>query len=206
MVEIKKIISFECDENCYLVHNGRDGVLIDPGTDGKKIAAECEGINILYIFLTHCHYDHVCSVEKLKEDFGAKVVSSKRCSENLSDRIKNASYLFGEEKSFSPSDITLSDGERINTPVGEFLCIFTPGHTDCSVSYIVSDHLFTGDTLFKLNVGRWDLETGNYTDLENSVRNIIYSMPEELTVHPGHGHDSTVGYEKKYNLFIKAEK
>ena len=205
-MEIKKIISFECDENCYLVSDGKNGIIIDPGCDADKILAECEGIDIQYIFLTHCHYDHVKSVGRIKEEKGAKSVSSVKCSENMQDRIKNVSYLFEDEESFPPADIVLSDGEVFGTKIGDVKCIYTPGHTDCCACFIIGEHVFTGDTLFKLNVGRWDFETGSYEALENSVRNRIYTLPDEFFVYPGHGHDTTVGYEKKYNLYIKAEK
>ena len=83
-------------------------------------------------------------------------------------------------------------------------CIYTPGHTDCSVCFLAENSLFSGDTLFFESVGRWDFETGNFQELENSVRNKLYSLPDDTKVYPGHGRQTSIGYEKK-NGFFKEE-
>lgn len=205
-MEIKKIISPSCSENCYFVRNGKSGIIIDPGVDSERILSECGGLKIEYIFLTHCHYDHVFSASFIKSRTGALVVSSKKCAKNLPDSVKNASCLFNDDRDFMPPDVILPDRGGIKTAVGEVFCIYTPGHTDCSVCYVIGGHIFSGDTLFRLSVGRWDLKTGNLAQLEDSVKNKLYSMPEDMALHPGHGEDSTVGYEKKNNLYIKADR
>lgn len=202
-MQIKKIISWECDENCYLVSEGNSGILIDPGVSGKDITDACKGINIEYIFLTHSHFDHVESVAEIKEKTGAKVIASQKCSENLGDNIKNVSYLFGEDKSFAPADIIVGDKEVIKTSFCDVKCIFTPGHTDGSVSFVIEGHVFTGDTIFRMSVGRWDLPTGNFSELENSVKERIFTLPDNFTIHSGHGADSSVGFEKANNPYVK---
>ncbi len=205
-MEIKKIVSFSHDQNCWLIYNGNTGILIDPGDDFEKILRESEGIEIPYILLTHCHYDHIKSLENIKKIKGSKVVSSSECSENLTDNIKNAAYLFGSEEKFKRADIEISHGEIFKSPLGDIKCIKTPGHTDGSVCFLIENHIFTGDTLFKLSIGRWDLATGNEDTLKKSIKERLYTLDEELIAHPGHGADTTIGYEKKYNLYIKAEK
>lgn len=205
-MEIKKIISFDCDENCYLIHNGKSGILIDPGADMDKILRECEKIDIEYILLTHCHYDHLQSFEDIKKIKKSRVVSSEKCVKNMQDKIINASFLFGCEVSFSPSDMVLEDNEILKTSLGEIKCIYTPGHTSCGVCYKFENHIFSGDTLFKLSIGRWDLETSNMNELISSIKDKLYKFDDEILVHPGHGSDTTVGYEKKHNLYVKADK
>lgn len=205
-MEIKKIVSFECDENCYLLKSGNKGILIDPGFDFEKILKECEDIEIPYIFLTHCHYDHVKSCANMKREKQSKIVSSEKCSSNMKDKVINASYLFGREESYMPADIFLKDNEIFNTFLGDIRCIYTPGHTDCSVCFFINDHIFTGDTLFKLSIGRWDLATGDGGELIESIKNKIYTLDENISVHPGHGEDTEIGYEKKHNLYIRADK
>lgn len=205
-MEIKKIVSFLCEENCWLISNNSEGILIDPGFDTEKILKECDGIKIPFILLTHCHYDHIKSLKKIIDLKKSKVVSTLECSENIGNKVTNASYLFESDEVFEPSDIILSDDEILNTSLGNIKCIKTPGHTNCGACYLIDNHLFSGDTLFKLSVGRWDLETGNEKILKDSIKDKIYILDDDIIVHPGHGEDSYIGYEKKYNLYVKAEK
>ena len=199
-MEVKIIKSLEMDQNCYLLINGKDAVLIDPGEDTFKILKETEGYNVKYILLTHCHFDHVYSLSELK---GQKIVLG---SFNLIKNIVNPkiTFLSPSEKIDGKIDGFFSDGEVKNLCGIDIKCIYTPGHTDCSVCFLAGNSLFSGDTLFFESVGRWDFETGNLKELENSVRNKLYSLPDDTKVYPGHGRQTSIGYEKK-NGFFKEE-
>ena len=199
-MEIKKIVSGRMDENCYLLINGKDAVLIDPGEDTFKILKECENYNVGYILLTHCHFDHIYSLSELK---GQKsVLGSFNLVRNITD----------SKITFLPSRINLEgkvdgffkDGEVKNLCGMNIKCIYTKGHTDCSACFYVENCLFSGDTLFLGSVGRWDFRTGNYSELENSVKDILYKLPDDTKVYPGHGEETTIGFEKK-NGFFKEE-
>ena len=187
------------------MHNGKIGIIIDPGSDKEKILKECEEIDIKYILLTHCHYDHIESVNEIKKIKNSKVISSENCKNNMNDSVINGSFLFGCSVSFEPSDEIIYDNQILKTEVGEIKCISTPGHTDCSVCFIIENHVFSGDTLFKLSIGRCDLKTGNIIEIEKSIKERLYLLDEDFIVHPGHGSDTTIGYEKKHNLYFKAE-
>lgn len=200
-MEIKKIVSYEMDENCYLLINGKDAVLIDPGEDTLKILSACEGYNVKYILLTHCHFDHIYSLSELK---GQKIVlGSFNLMMNIVDQ--KITFLPSCENLAGKIDGFFADGEEKNLCGINIKCIYTPGHTDCSCCYLAENCLFSGDTLFSGSIGRWDFETGNYNELENSVRNKLYKLPDETKVYAGHGADTTIGFEKK-NGFFKDEK
>ena len=200
-MEIKIIKSEEMDQNCYLLSNGKEAVLIDPGEDTFKILKEIQGYNVKYILLTHCHFDHIYSLAELK---GQKTVLG---SFNLIRNITNPkiTFLSSCKNLDSKIDGFFKDGEVKNLCGMDIKCIYTPGHTDCSSCFIVENCLFSGDTLFFESVGRWDFETGNFSELENSVKNKLYLLPDEVKVYPGHGKSTTIGYEKK-NGFFKEEK
>ena len=198
-MELKKVIDFNMDQNCYVLKSGEYTVVIDPGSN--KILSEVDKADV--ILLTHSHYDHTSAVLKLKEKTGAMVVAGKYCVENLKEPSKNVSLMFGETFSADCVDKVLSDGEVLKIGDMEIKCMETPGHTSCSVCYLIDDNLFSGDTLFLRTTGRWDLPTGDFKVLENSIKNKIYTLDENIKVYPGHGNETSVGYEKKFNMVIE---
>ena len=110
----------------------------------------------------------------------------------------------GYELSAKKSDIVLKDNEELNIDGLNIKCIYTPGHTNCGVCYLINNEkLFTGDTLFLRSVGRSDLPTGDGDTLVKSIKTRIYTLDDDTEVFPGHGGQSSVGYEKKYNMYIK---
>lgn len=197
-MEIKNIVTEKMDQNCYLIKKGVKGILIDPGIDTLKILKETEGVEINYILLTHCHFDHSFSVNDLRG--GKMVVASKECSDNImSQKIALSTSV---SLVTSPCDIIMADGEERDFDGIKVKCIHTPGHTSGSVCYLIEDNLFSGDTLFKMNVGRCDLPTGDYEELEKSVKTKLYKLDNDTVVYPGHGEVTTIGFEKKYNYYI----
>ena len=205
-MNIKRLNNYYTDENTYLLYEGGTAAVIDPGykTEGILKAAADEGVQIKYILITHCHYDHIEFLEELREKTGAKLASGEKCSHNITDPAINltASGL-GKAISAKPSDIILADGEELDAGGMRIKCVYTPGHTDCSVCYIAGNHAFTGDTLFLRSCGRWDLPTGSEQELFRSIREKLYTLDGDIAVHPGHGEPSTIEYEKKFNMFVK---
>lgn len=195
-MKIKTIISEEMDQNSYLLINGEEAVLIDCGQDTFKILKETEKYNVKYILLTHCHFDHIYSLKELK---GQKtVLGSKKLIKNITDQ--KITFLPHSENLEGIIEGYFEDGEVKNLCGIDIKCIYTKGHTDCSVCYLAENCLFSGDTLFFGSVGRWDFETGNYNELEKSVRK-LYKLPDNTAVYAGHGRSTTIGYEKKNGYF-----
>ena len=196
-MEIIKKVNYENEENTYILISDGETAVIDPGIKNIEVK------NLKYIILTHCHYDHIEGLRELKEKTGASVVFSKIGSSNLNDGYINLSEMvYGKNIGLKP-DILVSDGDKIMLGKDEILCIETPGHTSCGMSYLWEDNLFSGDTLFKNSIGRTDFKTGNFSVLEGSLKNKIYKLPENVKVYPGHGDMTDVGYEKKYNSFVR---
>lgn len=201
------VFDLETSENTYLVYdeNTLNGVIIDPGCDFDKIKKliDDNNVKVKYIFITHCHYDHIKSIVELKDKTGALIVSGDKGSENLGNPdINLTKYGLGYEIKNIKSDIVLNDGEIFKLDSMEFKCIYTPGHTNCGVCYLIDNELFCGDTLFLRNCGRCDLPTGDFKTLESSIINKLYVLPDETVIHSGHGKDSTIGYEKKFNFYV----
>lgn len=197
------------DENTWLVYDEttKNGVVIDPGckTEAIKSMIDEQGVNVKYILLTHCHYDHIMSLIPLKELTGALIVTGDKGSINIGDPDINLTAMgLGYKIEDVRADVVLGDGEALILDSVEIKCIYTPGHTNCGVCYLAGNELFCGDTLFLRSFGRYDLPTGDVNQLMNSIKTKLYTLPEETAVHPGHGKDTSIGYEKKYNFFVKA--
>ena len=195
-------------ENTYLVfdENTGNGLIIDPGCSMEKTEKMINenNVNVKYILLTHCHYDHISSLIPLKEKTGALIVTGDRGNINIGNPSVNLSvYGLGYEINNIKSDKILSDGEVMELDTVKIKCIYTPGHTDCGVCYLIENELFCGDTLFLRTCGRWDLPTANVDVLEKSIKEKLYLLPDETVVHPGHGESTTIGYEKKFNFVFK---
>lgn len=202
-MEIKKITDFGTDENCYILINNENCVAIDPGQQWERVYDFIKGRNLtlLKIFLTHCHWDHASGAAMLSEKTNAIIAASEECRVNIQNPKTNVSELFGEYMDADVVGEVVSDGEKCSVGGIEIECIKTPGHTDCGVCYIVGNIIISGDTLFKGTVGRWDFPTGNFSVLENTIKEKLYKK-DGFIVYPGHGDMTTIDSEKKYNACV----
>ena len=207
-MKFTSIFSNDTSENTYLIYdeNTLSGAVVDPGcpVDAIEKMTEACGVKVKYILLTHCHYDHIMSLIPFKEKTGAKIVTGDKGNENIGNpKINLTKRGLGYEIRDVKSDIILNDGDTLTFDGVDIKCIYTPGHTDCGVCYLSNGNLFAGDTLFLRSCGRWDLPTGDMETLEKSIREKLYTLPNETAVHPGHGNSTTIGYEKQFNFCIK---
>ena len=194
------------DNNNYLLVNdaSKEALLIDCSCYDEKLVkglAE-QNITLKYILLTHAHFDHVLGVEKTVQATGAKVVLHQD-DLDLLNNLNAYSFMLGlPEVNVPKVDILVRDGDAIRLGDKEIKVIHTPGHTLGGVSYLFEEMLFSGDTLFQESVGRTDLEGGSFATLEDSIRNRIFMLADNVTVYPGHGPKTSVGHEKKFNSYI----
>ena len=205
-MNVRVINNYHTDENTYLIYNKRTGVVIDPGcrTDEILKIAAVAGVKIKFIFITHCHYDHIEYLDELRRETGAKLISSEKGAENVSNPSINMTLLgLGEQLRPKTPEIIMKDRQTITIDGMKIKCLYTPGHTSCGASYLTEIGVFTGDTLFLRSCGRWDLPTGDEETLKKSIRERLYTLNDDLTVYPGHGQKTSIGYEKKFNMFVK---
>ncbi len=201
---LKRLPTGMLASNCYIMGNDNEGVIIDPGANSEDILEMVRqtGLNIKYIILTHAHVDHIVSVDEIRYKLKAKVLIHQDDGESLSNPLHNGSNCFGIKKTFDPADILLKDKDIINLEDLRLEVIHTPGHTPGGICIKAKDNLFTGDTLFRMSIGRTDLGDGDNDDLMNSIRNELMTLDDKTVVYPGHGTATTIGYERKYNPFI----
>ena len=203
---VKQYIAGPIDANNYLVadEKSKEAVLIDCSEQVQKILNDVKelGLKVKYILLTHGHFDHVMGVNSMKEALGAKVLINKKDEKKL-EMTQTILKTFGIFVEKNPEYDKYID-KNTELKIGDIpIKIFeTPGHTEGGLCYLIDGKLFSGDTLFRNYVGRTDLPGGNYAKLENSIKNILYKLPEETEVFPGHNEMTTIGYEKKHNEIV----
>ncbi len=192
------------DSNCYIIIENNKGIIIDPGVGSKYILdlVEKNEVNIEYIILTHGHIDHICSVDEVRESTKAKVLIHEEDAAALTDAQFNGSVMFTGAKSFKKADGFIKDGDILDVDGLTIEIMHTPGHTPGGICIKAGDNVFTGDTLFRRTVGRTDLGNGNHYDLINSIKGKLLTLSDTVTVYPGHGEYSTIGFERKNNPFL----
>ncbi|REL29227.1 MBL fold metallo-hydrolase [Rhodohalobacter sp. SW132] len=198
-------------ENTYLLTQGGESILIDPGFSNKKefsrFRAELGNQNsrLIGVLLTHAHIDHVLGLPFVLSAFDTDVYLSHKDLHPWNHISEQAAMfrLKADELSFTPEKLE----EQKAFTLGSFTMdlLYTPGHAPDHLSIYFEDEnlLIAGDTLFKGSVGRADLYKGDMDLLTKSIRDKIYTLPDETVVYPGHGPSTTVGQEKKNNPFVK---
>ena len=198
--------------NCYIIldENSKEIMVIDPAGDVDKIE---EMINILngklkYIYLTHCHGDHIMGVMQLKNKCGGKILIHRMDAEGLNNAEINLTPYIIEKPIELEADSRIDGDDLIHLGNLEFKVIYTPGHTKGSTSlYCQTEQcLFSGDTLFRGTWGRTDVPTGNLEDIMDSITNKLMKLPDETIVYPGHGLSTRIEDEKPIYLELKPKK
>ena len=195
--------------NCYIVQdeNSKETMVIDPAGDVEKIVEMLDILqaNLKYIYLTHCHGDHIGGVTKLKNIYGGKVVTHRNSAENLlHSEITLTSYI-GFSGITAEVDARVDDNDLLHLGELEFKVIHTAGHTTgCSCLYCEEEKLlFSGDTLFRGTWGRTDVPTGSFEDVISSITKKLMVLPDETIVYPGHGKSTMIREEKPIYLELK---
>ena len=163
-----------------------------------------EKINLKYILITHGHFDHVYCLNQMKEKFKNTLVLMNKDDLSLLNQLPNKCSMAEVEEVKIPCIDGLLDEESKNLKLGnhEIKIIKTAGHTQGGVCYLIDNILFSGDTLFKDSVGRCDLYGGDFNKIEKSIKEKLFTLDENITVYPGHGDKTSIGYEKKYNPYF----
>ncbi len=204
-MKIKCIEVGALSENAYFYYNEetRNAVLIDPGDEPEKLAEFINKnyLNLKAVFLTHAHFDHFAAIPELRKLFDFKIYIHEKEATVLMNASLNLSALYCYNSIEIQPDITLKDDEVFSIEELEFKIVHTPGHTGGSSCYInfADKIVFSGDTLFFKTIGRSDLPTSEPFKIKKSIRNKLFTLNDDFVVYPGHGEQTTIGSEKKYN-------
>ena len=182
--------------NCYIVHDSASKTccVIDPGYTPEKVLAEVNalGLTVEAILLTHGHFDHVGGVKEIAAETGCDVYL---CADELTLPPQMTAGPLYYTKTYDEGDTLHLAGLTISV-------IRTPGHTPGSVCLLIDDAMFSGDTLFAGSCGRTDLPGGSDAAMRASLRRLA-GLSTDYRVYPGHGMDTTLAEEKRYNPYLR---
>lgn len=193
------------DANMYIVEDDLKSVIIDPCVSLEKV----KELSSPYgpILITHCHYDHINKLEEIRKALGVEAGAHPLDIPSFPDSDKNGAMFFMSDDVFEKPKLKLNHNDKIQTGEDSYLqVIHTPGHTRGSICFLLITSgkqiaLFSGDTLFKESAGRTDLG-GNPKELDASLA-YLASLDENVKVYPGHGEETDIAHEKKYNPFMR---
>ena len=174
-MEIKCVVTGYLDENCYILSKNGNCLIVDPGDEFLKIKEAIGDDKVLGVLITHSHVDHIGALRNFLTKRSIKIFKRS----NL------------EEKEYTIGDF-------------KFSCIHTPGHSRDSVTFYFPEDevMFVGDFIFKESIGRVDLPGGNNNEMNMSIAKIL-EYDDEIILYPGHNEDTTLGYEKENNPYLK---
>lgn len=204
---LKTLVLGPVQTNCYIISNEdtREAIVFDPGDLPGKIEQYLKDNDLICkaILLTHGHFDHILAVHDLVQITRVKVYAQENEAQLLQDTQMNSSARVHRPCSLVP-DVLLKDQEQVTIAGFTIQTIHTPGHTGGGACYYFSEVgiLISGDTLFRGDIGRSDLPTGDGEQLIKSIQQKLMILEDSVKVYPGHGAPSTIGHEREHNIYI----
>ena len=205
--EILPVGLLQCNCSIFGDEQSREAIVVDPGDNIDEILAVLarHTLKVKAIVITHAHIDHIGGAAKLKAVTGAPVHMNQNDQELYDHLDVQASWLGMETPQKTEIDINAKDGDALALSDAAFHVLQTPGHTQGSISLWIPEEnkLIAGDTLFRDSIGRTDLPGGDGRQILRSIHDKLLKLPEDATVVPGHGPNTTIGREKERNPFLR---
>lgn len=211
-MEIKRFVFSPFEVNTYIIYDkSKECIIIDPACNNKqehdfllKFLNE-KSLKPVKLVNTHCHLDHVFGNKFISEKFNLETEASKDEKYNIENAL-NAANLYGISMDMpNPIKHFLNEGDKIVFGFSELEILHVPGHTAGSLVFYTPQYSFAvvGDVLFKGSIGRTDLPGGNYETLIKQIKSKLFTLPENIIIYPGHGPETTIGFEKNTNPFFR---
>lgn len=195
--------------NCFILgcEKTRNAVVIDPGDDTDRILlslAESK-LRVEHIINTHGHFDHVGGNKRIKDATGADILIHPQDAQMLGVTASSAASIGMNTENSPPADRMIEDGDVISVGDIALTVLHTPGHSPGGISLHTDGVVFVGDTLFAGSIGRTDFPGGDHDLLLSKIRTKLFALGDDVRVLTGHGPETTIGREKRFNPFVGQE-
>lgn len=212
MLQVQAFTFGPFEENTYILYDEtKECVIIDPGCGNRSEQEEFaqfikdEDLKPVKLLNTHCHVDHVLGNTFIAKKYSLGLEIHEEALETLHS-LPQVSHLYGlnAEESIEPSKF-IGEGDQIKFGNSTLDILFTPGHSPGSICFVshADKFVIAGDVLFYGSIGRTDLPGGDHELLLQNIREKLFPLPDDYVVFSGHGQDTTIGFEKKHNPFLR---
>jgi len=211
MLKVKTLIFNAFQVNTYVVsaENG-ECIIVDPACSSATEVTRLtdylkkENLKPLLVVNTHAHVDHILGNAAITEKLNLKLAAHPKSAYFYANAMNFAAALGLELDKIIYPEQELVEGDKIKVGNDELEILYTPGHADGSICLYSKEcgFVITGDVIFYASIGRTDFPTGSYEVLEASIKEKLYTLPDETIIYPGHGPSTKVGFEKYHNGFI----
>lgn len=206
--KLKTLVLGPVQTNCYIISNevSKEAIVFDIGDQADKVLGYLleNDLTCKAIILTHGHFDHILAIDDFLHRINVLVYAYEAEEELLMNPEMNSSARIRRPYSLKP-DVLLKDNQELNLVGLLIKVIHTPGHTRGGACYYMPEQeiLISGDTLFREDIGRSDLPTGDGEELIRSIKDKLMILDNKVRVYPGHGAPTTIGHEREYNIYIR---
>jgi hydroxyacylglutathione hydrolase len=211
MLKVKTFVFNAFQVNAYVVYaENKDCIIIDPACSNANEVSkllnylEAEKLNAVLVVNTHAHVDHILGNDAITDKLAIKLAAHPASHYFYSNAFSFSTALSLNLEKIVYPDLELQDKDTIKLGDSEITILYTPGHADGSICFYSPDGHFvvSGDLIFYGSIGRTDFPTGNFETLSKSIKEKIYTLPDDTIIYPGHGPTTSVGFEKFNNPFV----
>lgn len=205
---IERLVVGALQTNCYIVGDevSKECIVIDPAGEADVILDTVERLelDVKLVVNTHGHFDHIMANGQVMEATGAPLAIHPDDADMLSNPLRSFALFVGKIRPSPAATVLLEDGGTVEVGSIKLEVLHTPGHSPGSVSLWHAEEkvVFSGDALFNMGIGRTDFPGGSYRVLLQSVRERLFTLPDETVVYSGHGPQTTIGFERTHNPFL----